>query len=280
LIHHPRPSDFGCGQAAQPADFARIANDFSVEDLALQTFFDVFCELGAAPFDDAGRPIIDFDANEFHNSLPEALREMAIAKGVAEVDWGDLPYPENNNEQFARLLKAYEIDPVAAIKATYWGLDYTNIQDADVYGRTDGQKMIVSTFVSEANQIELSMLWAQQDGGLSQLANRDWTGLATEMFETTEEVQQYAKIFADTYDQLLAERLSADKSANISPTDLARLQRALSSLGIFSGQADGIFGAATFDAIKAFQLAASLPVTGTPDTLTVTQVHEETAVSK
>ena len=72
------------------------------------------------------------------------------------------------------------------------------------------------------NQSEVSMLWAEQVEGLTELQNRDWAGLAGTMFYSTDLVSEYAKLFGDTYDQLLIKRLGVDTSGDVPPTDLAR----------------------------------------------------------
>jgi Putative peptidoglycan binding domain len=65
-------------------------------------------------------------------------------------------------------------------------------------------------------------------------------------------------------------KLAADQGvAATCGQDVTRIQEALTKLGFYAAPIDGLFGSATLEAVRRFQVAASLPPTGTVDSATV-----------
>ena len=64
------------------------------------------------------------------------------------------------------------------------------------------------------------------------------------------------------------ERRAAGTSGDVD-SRVARVQRALNDRGFNAGPVDGMMGASTVDALRRFQAAAGLPVTGTADSQTM-----------
>ncbi len=60
--------------------------------------------------------------------------------------------------------------------------------------------------------------------------------------------------------------------ARLSKDDTMAVQNALSKAGVFKGTADGVVGASTVEALKAYQKANSLKVTGWADDATLAKL--------
>jgi hypothetical protein len=73
----------------------------------------------------------------------------------------------------------------------------------------------------------------------------------------------------------LVEAKSGGKSVQVRKATLAAMQAKLSAQGMFKGSADGTFGPATEAALKQYQTAQKLPVTGIPDAPTMIRLLVE-----
>lgn len=127
-------------------DLPRIGHEIGVGEDVVHMVLDV--ESRGKGFDEQG-VIRLFEEHVFYRNLPKSLQNEAVTRGLAWPKWR-----KNYKNNYTRFLKAYDFDPMAAMKACSWGLGQILGENAKSLGFETTQSMIEHFAESEANQLE------------------------------------------------------------------------------------------------------------------------------
>lgn len=130
-------------------------------------------ETAGRGFDAAGRPTMLFEPHVFYRTVAGALREQAIAQGVAYPYWGEEPYPATSDANYARLLTACAIDERAALSSASWGLG--QVMGGNFAPRyASPQDMVLAAMDSETHQMNMLVAYICRNALRPALADADW----------------------------------------------------------------------------------------------------------
>jgi hypothetical protein len=114
-------------------------------------------ESAGVGFGPGGWPIILFEPHQFYKRVSPELRDRAVAAGVAYPKWGARPYPRMQAARYAQLANAVEIDRIAALSSTSWGLGQLMGFNFAACGYADVVEMVEAMHMSEAEQLAAMM---------------------------------------------------------------------------------------------------------------------------
>jgi hypothetical protein len=163
--------------------------------------------------------------------------------------------------QYTLLEKALALNPQAALQSTSWGLAQVLGENCTLAGFTDVDSMIAAMSESEDAQLDAFRSFLQSAHLAGHLQAQNWAAFARGY--------NGADYQRNHYDTLLAAAFKTFSSGQIPNLDVRAAQLYLTLRGFSPGGIDGMLGANTTDALRAFQASVGLPQTGQPDSQTL-----------
>jgi hypothetical protein len=163
--------------------------------------------------------------------------------------------------EYDRLARAMALDQQAALESASWGIGQVLGQNFKAAGYSDVTAMVTAMVASEDAQLKAVCGFLTAHGLDRALRDHDWAGFARGY-----NGPNYVKYSYDTKLQQNYQKFSVG-----SPPDLRirTAQLILKFLKYNAGAVDGMNGAHTESAVKAFQSAHGLAVTGDVDDATI-----------
>lgn len=136
------------GKAVQIDDYdlPRIGHKIGVGEDIIHMFMDV--ESRGEGFDKNG-VIKLFEEHKFYRHVDPSKRDKAVKLGLAYPKWR-----KNYKNNHGRFLRAYELDPVAALMSCSWGLGQIMGENHKLVGYKTVLQMVKAFAADEANQLE------------------------------------------------------------------------------------------------------------------------------
>ena len=174
---------------------------------------------------------------------------------ISSTDWNPALAATTQSGAWAQVLKASNLDKVAAIQATSWGaFQIMGMHYADL-----GYKIpedFVNAAFTEAGQMQMFVKFIESERNIwNALKAKNWTAFATG-YNGTGQVATYAANIESAYERYTSSPGLRVLHQGMSGQDVMELQQKLNI------PADGQFGPATFAAVEAFQKAHGLYVDG------------------
>jgi N-acetylmuramidase/Putative peptidoglycan binding domain len=199
------------------------------------------------------RPVIRFERSIFHkltggayDSSHPAISNPAVGNAAAE-----------GAAQYALLNQAMALNPRAALESTSWGLGQVLGQNYALAGFADVQFFVLAMIDSENAQLGAFRSFIQSAHLAGHLQSQDWAAFARGYNGADYRHYQYdARLGA-------AHRLFS--SGPLPDLKVRAAQLYLTLRGYQPKGVDGIVGASTIAATRAFQANAGLPQTGNLD---------------
>jgi hypothetical protein len=166
-------------------------------------------------------------------------------------------YGPSGAHQYDRLNAAMQIDREAALKSASWGLGQIMGENFDAAGFAHVDAMVTAMSESEDAQLRAMIAFASTKGLLDTLKSHDWAGFARRY-----NGPDYA---AHNYDGLLQQFYGRYTQGPLPDLSVRTAQIYLMYKGFLLGSVDGVLGAATLRAIKAFQQSVGASQTGAVD---------------
>lgn len=150
------------------------AKSIGVEKAALEAVIAV--EAADSGFDKQGRPKALFEPHKFWIFVPKTKQAEAHKKGLAYPTWGEKPYPKDS---YPRILDAIQIDSVAALRATSWGVAQIMGFNHLAAGFATVENMVEAFGRSEDAQIKALANFIRSNRTMHQaLKDKDWAAFA------------------------------------------------------------------------------------------------------
>lgn len=145
------PRDFkGAAKPLDDIDLPRIGALIRVGEDEIHAVLDT--EASGSGFDAMGRPKMLFEPHRFWRNLAtEAERVEARGQNLAYPIWGTIPYPADS---YPRLQRAQEINSVAALKSSSWGLGQVMGENFLDLGYQDVEAMVTAFLADEENHLQ------------------------------------------------------------------------------------------------------------------------------
>ena len=254
------------------AAIEKVAAEAGVEASALLAVAEV--ESGGRAFALVGErrePLIRFEGHYFDRRLSGATRERARAQGLASPKAGGVPNPRGQADRWALVERAAGIDRDAAWESVSWGLGQVMGAHWAWLGYPSVAAMVAEARSGVEGQTRQMLRFIGKAGLSEALRRRDWAAFARgyngpayrRNAYDTRLAAAYVRHVGKTAKPALVEEGTAPLLLTRgSAGDAVRnLQRRLGALGHPLRQ-DGLFGAATEAAVKAFQRRSKLSPDG------------------
>lgn len=240
----------------------------AVETIAARENLDPVALLAVAEVESGGKvyavvdgknePLIRFEGHYFDRRLSGADQAKARAAGLANPKAGAVANPNSQAARWKMLNRASEINAQAAFESCSYGVGQVMGAHWEWLGFGSVTELVNLCRSGAAGQIELMAKFIDEAGLAGALRARDW-----EAFAKGYNGPAYAK---NAYDTKMAAAYKRWKSgaAVVRPSadgTVLKLQQRLTAHG-FKVATDGIRGAKTDAAIRAFQKAKGLVVDG------------------
>jgi hypothetical protein len=210
------------------------------------------------------RPLVLFERHWFRKLT--GGRFDAIAPDLSSPTAGG--YGRDGTHQHDRLERAIQLDRLAALESTSWGLGQVMGFNARAVGFTDVEAMVSAMCESEDAQFKGMVEFTKRHGLAKYLQHEDWVS-----FAKSYNGPDFQK---NKYDSKLAR---ANARFRVGPLPNLRVragQLYLSFLGHNVGGVDGWFGEKTQKAVIKFQNSKGLPPTGMLDDATLAALQTAT----
>ncbi|BAP94485.1 lysozyme [Aurantimonas phage AmM-1] len=263
----------GAARRLEDIDLPRIGHRIGVGEDEIHAVIDVETGNGQG-FDSTGRPKMLFEPHIFYREVPRALRDKAIAAGLAYPSWRR-NYPANS---YPRLVEAMAIDATAALRSASWGLGQVMGFNHKMAGFDTVQQMVRAFMEDEDRHLEAMVAFIQSAGLDDEIRRHDWSGFARGYNGAGYRQNQYHLKLASRFAWWQKRRDTPWEPADEPPAavgtvDVAysrgdkgpavrALQVDLAAAGFYAGDLDGKFGPATEAAVRAFQASRDLLVDG------------------
>ncbi|MFN3547717.1 MAG: N-acetylmuramidase domain-containing protein [Mesorhizobium sp.] len=254
------------------AAIEKVAAEAGVEEAALLAVAEV--ESGGRAFalvEGRREPLIRFEGHYFDRRLSGQPRERARAQGLASPKAGAIPNPRSQAARWALVERAAVIDRDAAWESVSWGLGQVMGAHWAWLGYASPAEMVAEARSGVEGQTRQMLRFIDKAGLLDALRRRDWPAFARGYNGPAYRRNAYDTRLAAAYAR------HAGKSKPPTPPEgnaraafpkrgsegdaVRTLQRRLAALG-HPLQCDGLFGAATEAAVKAFQRRSKLSPDG------------------
>jgi hypothetical protein len=243
------------------AGIATAAKLVGCDPLGIQAIIDV--ETGGSGFLPDGRPRILFEGAHF---------------SIVTKHFYDAGYPEISRDkpggyvggagEYDRLAAAIKLDQMAALECTSWGLPQIMGSNFALAG-FDGVTAMVETFcMSEDLQLGALASFIVRAGLAADLQHEDFADFARRYNGPNYAVNAYDKKLIADLARLRARAATGPIQASPERDLNRKVQLALNLKGFGPLDADGWIGAKTSAALRQFQAASGLPVTGLSDPAT------------
>lgn len=221
-------------------------------------------EARGSGFDRHGRPAMLFEPHLFYKHLGEGPdRDKAVKLGLARKNWVTGQYPKDS---YPTLMRAQEIDPVAALKSASWGMGQILGENHEAAGFRNVRDMVLSFMDSEANQLEAMIRFILNAGIADALRRHQWEVVARVYNGPSYAVHGYHTRLAKAYakwSKIKDTDWKPDQSdaAPITGSELVSVQKKLRALGYTEvGTPDGKWGTKTRAAVLGFRADHGLPI--------------------
>jgi N-acetylmuramidase/Putative peptidoglycan binding domain len=170
----------------------------------------------------------------------------------------------NKLERALQLCEQQNLGVEPALKSASWGIGQVMGFNHVVAGYSSAQKMVEAMVISEDNQLFAMAGYLEANDLARHLKNQEWAKFAR---------GYNGKSFAQNqYDVKLEQAFARFSSGSMPDLELRTAQGALLLLGFGPGKIDGVLGNRTRGALKAFQVANALAVTGELDSITYSKL--------
>ncbi|MCX7303188.1 MAG: N-acetylmuramidase domain-containing protein [Hyphomicrobiales bacterium] len=254
-------------------EIRKVAREFAIEHAALLAVAEV--ESGGAVFatvDGRQEPLIRFEGHYFDRRLSGEELAIARAAGLASPQAGAVANPASQAARWRMLERAAAIDRKAAYESVSWGLGQVMGAHWAWLGFSSVDALAAETRGGAAGQARLMARYIEKAGLKQALEKRDWEAFARSYNGPAFRKYAYHTKLAAAYGRHAASASATKAEASSGGTisvlrrgaagDAVRdLQRSLSALG-YPVEVDGIFGADTDVAVRAFQRDHRLAVDG------------------
>lgn len=204
------------------------------------------------------RPLILFERHKFHEATHGRFDDVAPDLSNAT------PTPAGRYgtslEQHEKLARAIRLDRRAALESCSWGLGQIMGFNAERAGFPDVEAMVAAMVDGEDSQLDAMVRFIAGKGLASALRERQWAAFAR--------IYNGAGFRKFAYDEKLAAAHQAYAAAGVPDLRVRAAQLYLTYLGHDPRGIDGEPGRNTAKAIRGFQAAEGLAVTGTLDDAT------------
>lgn len=237
-----------------PMSHTGINGAASVVDVGLPELWSVIAvETSGCGYLDDRRPKILFERHIF--SRLTGGRFDAQDPDVSQPSPGG--YGPGGAHQYERLAAAMLLDQDAALKSASWGLGQIMGENFSAAGFRSAQDLVVAMVASEDNQVSAMAAFVTANGMSQSLRDHNWAGFA----------RRYngPNFAANNYDGLLQHFFQIYSSGPLPDLLIRAAQVFLTYRGFKPGPIDGVVGARTAAAVKAFQGSAGLPQSGVVD---------------
>lgn len=231
-------------------------------------------------------PLIRFEAHFFDRRLSPTAREVARHEGLAAPTAGAIRNPPGQAARWRMLERAAEIDRRAAYESTSWGVGQVMGAHWAWLGYESVEALVKEARAGLAGQLRLMLRYIDKAGLAEALRCRDWTAFARGYNGPGYARNSYHLRLALSY-RRHARRLTAPmRGTRKTESDaillrrgdrgeaVRRLQRQLTLAG-YPVEADGTFGARTYEALRAFQSHRGLAADGIAGPLTMEALQEQ-----
>jgi len=202
---------------------------------------------------------------------PKILLERHIfsrlTSGKFDADDPDVSQPSQGGygvpgaHQYDRLSAALQLNAEAALQSCSWGLGQIMGENFKEAGFASVDDMVAAMIAREDNHVAAITAFLQSTGIAETLRSHQWTSFARRY-----NGPDYA---ANNYDGVLGHFYDLYNTSGVPSVEVRAVQIALTYEGYPLGRIDGIIGTQTQGAIKHYQQANGLSVTGQiDDTLT------------
>jgi hypothetical protein len=154
-------------------DLPRLGHDIGCGEDELHAVLDV--ETSGSGYDKSGRLKMLYEPHKFYGLLKGAALATAVAQGLAYPKQGTQPYP---SDSYPRLIKAMQIDEVAALKSCSWGLGQIMGGNHVAAGYDNVEKMVQAFIDSEAAQLEGMVDFIKANHLDDELRTHNWAAFA------------------------------------------------------------------------------------------------------
>lgn len=154
-------------------DLPRIGHEIGVGEDEIHAVLDT--ETSGSGFDSQHRPKMLFEPHVFYRNLTGSIRTEAVNAGLAYAKWGMKPYPADS---YPRLLRACQINEVAALKSASWGLGQILGENYIAAGFDDVRHMVTAFCDSEAAQLQGMVAFIKHNHLDDELRSHNWAAFA------------------------------------------------------------------------------------------------------
>lgn len=137
------------GKALEDIDLPRIGHKIGVGEDIVHATIDV--ETGGRWTDSKGRLPMLYEPHVAYRNSSGAKRAALVKAGLAYPSWGEKPYPKDSYPNFMR---AYAIDPDAALKACSWGGPQILGENYALAGFVSPEAMVKAFLADQDQQLE------------------------------------------------------------------------------------------------------------------------------
>lgn len=217
-------------------------------------------------------PLIRWEGHYFDKRLPAAARAVARREGLASPKAGGVPNPASQVARWSLVTRAAKIDRQAALESFSIGLGQVMTSHWSWLGYRKVDDLIALCRRDAAGQVEVMARYIEKAGLADELRRLDFTAFARGYNGKGFAKNAYHKKMAAAYQRISGETPVSAATGMLRMGSKGARVRELQTLLIRAGYAvtaDGDFGPATRDQLKAFQKAQRIAADGVagPETM-------------
>lgn len=161
------------------SDYDRVAEELGVETAAIKAVVEIETGRTRRGFDASGAAIINFDLPVFRRAA--ARRGINLARHSQSTALKPVDakrYGSHQAAQHARLEAAMQIDSIAAIESTFWGMFQIGGFNWRLCGASSHNDFVKRMKRSEYDQLQLFANYIRNTGLLKYLKSKNWAAFA------------------------------------------------------------------------------------------------------
>ena len=228
-------------------------------------------------------PLIRWEGHYFDRRLKGAERDEARRLGLASPKTGAVPNPASQEARWALVTRASKINRQAALESFSVGLGQVMTAHWEALGFDTVDDLIKLAREDAAGQVALVVRYIEKFGLADELQRKDFTGFARGFNGPGYAKGGYHTKMAAAYKRLSGKGAVSKATGMLRMGSKGARVRELQGLLIRAGYsvgakgADGDFGPATKDAVKAFQRAQKIAIDGVagPETIRRLEVWKQ-----